>query len=82
MGNNQERQKRRASNVLMAFHVLFLTAAIAIIVKIVILQYFWEPDPRYVSYFQPKKTRQELDPERGAIIDHNGKLLPRYNVNY
>lgn len=84
MGSNQERQKRRASNVLMAFHVLFLTAAIAIIVKIVILQYFWEPDPRYVSYFQPKKTRQELDPERGAIIDHNGKLLamstPMYNV--
>lgn len=84
MGNNQERQKRRASNVLTAFHILFLAAAIAIIVKIVILQYFWEPDPKYVSYFQPKKARQELAPERGAIIDHNGKLLamstPMYNV--
>lgn len=84
MENNKERQKRRASIVLTAFHILFLTAAIAIIVKIVILQYFWEPDPKYVSYFQPKKSRQELDPERGAIIDHNGKLLamstPMYNV--
>ena len=84
MGNSKDRQKRRASNVLTAFHILFLTAAIAIIVKIVVLQYFWEPDPRYVSYFQPKKAKQELDPERGAIIDHNGKLLamstPMYNV--
>ena len=84
MENNKERQKRRASIVLTAFHILFLTAAIAIIVKIVILQYFWEPDPKYVSYFQPKKSKQELDPERGAIIDHNGKLLamstPMYNV--
>lgn len=84
MENNKEMQKRRASIVLTAFHILFLTAAIAIIVKIVILQYFWEPDPKYVSYFQPKKTKQELDPERGAIIDHNGKLLamstPMYNV--
>lgn len=84
MDRTKDRQKKRASNVLMAFHILFLTAAIAIIVKIVILQYFWEPDPEYVSYFQPKKTRMDLEPERGAIIDHNGKLLamstPMYNI--
>ena len=84
MDKRMERQRRRASNVLSAFHILFLTAALAIIVKIFIIQYFWEPDPKYVSYFQPRKARQEIEPERGAIIDHNGKLLamstPMYNV--
>ena len=84
MDKRMDRQKRRASNVLTAFHILFLTAAVAIIVKIFIIQYFWEPDPKYVSYFQPRKAKQELEPERGAIIDHNGKLLamstPMYNV--
>lgn len=82
MRDNKDRQKRRASNVLTAFHILFLTAAIAIIVKIMILQYFWEPD--YVKYFQPNKEKTVLEPERGAIIDHNGKLLaistPMYDV--
>ena len=84
MKNDKERQKRRASNVLTAFHILFLSAAIAIIIKIIAIQYFWEPDPDYVAYFQPKKSKQKLEPERGAIIDHNGKLLamstPMYNI--
>ncbi len=80
--NKTDRSKRRASNVLTAFNILFLTAAIAIIVKIAIIQFFWEPE--YLSYFQPKKSKLELEPERGSIIDHNGKLLamstPMYDV--
>ncbi len=82
--NRTERGKKRASNVLIAFNILFLIAAIAIILKIVVLQYFWEPDPRYISHFKPAKARVEIEPERGAIIDCNGKLLamstPVYNV--
>ncbi len=82
--NDTEKAKRRASKVLTAFNILFFTIAIAIVVKIVILQYFWEPDSRFVRYFQPKAKKEVLEPERGAIIDHNGKLLamstPMYNV--
>ena len=84
MKDRKDREKRRASNVLTAFHILFLTAALAIIVKIVILQFFWEPDQRYIHYFQPQKQKEKLEPQRGSIIDHNGKLLamstPMYNV--
>ncbi len=80
----REKGQRRASNVLTAFNIIFLAAAISIIGKIVFLQYFWEPDPDYVGYFQPRKARQVLEPERGAIIDHNGKLLalstPMYDI--
>ncbi len=82
--NKTDKAKRRASNVLMAFNILFFTVAIAIVIKIVILQYIWDPDPRYVKYFQPKSKKEILEPERGSIIDHNGKLLamstPMYNV--
>lgn len=84
MINRSDREKRRASNVLSAFHVVFLLMALASVVKIVITQYFWEPDPEYLNYFQPKKKKQDIDPDRGSIIDHNGNLLamstPMYNV--
>ncbi len=79
-----DKSKRRASNVLTAFNILFLTVAIAIIVKIIILQYGWEPDPKYINYFKPDRAKQVIEPERGAIIDHNGRLLamstPMYNI--
>ncbi len=79
-----DKSKRRASNVLTAFNILFLTAAVAIIVKIVILQFFWEPDPKYARYFRPKAEKEVLEPERGSILDHNGKLLamstPLYDI--
>ncbi len=81
-GNNTEKSKRRASNVLTAFNILFLMASIAIIIKVAVTQYIWEPDPRYISYFHPKKARLELEPERGAIIDHNGRLLAKSTPLY
>lgn len=82
--NMEEKGRRRTSNMLILFHVVFLCMAVAIIGKIAYLQFIWEPDPRYVKYFQPKKNKNEIEPQRGAIIDHNGKLLamstPMYKV--
>ena len=84
MKNKGDKEIRRASNVLSAFHVVFLIIAIAAVTKIVITQYFWEPDPEYLHYFQPRKKKMDIDPDRGAIIDHNGNLLamstPMYNI--
>jgi len=84
MKNREDKEIRRASNVLSAFHVVFLIIAIAAVTKIVITQYFWEPDPEYLHYFQPRKKKMDIDPDRGAIIDHNGNLLamstPMYNI--
>ncbi len=85
MADNQtDKGRKRVSNVLTAFNILFLIAAAVIVVRIVVIQYFWTPDPKYVSYFRPGKEKEILEPERGAIIDHNGKLLaistPMYNI--
>lgn len=83
--NIEEKGRRRTSNMLILFHVIFLCMAVAIIGKIIYLQFVWEPDPRYVKYFQPKKDKNEIDPQRGSIIDYKGKLLamstPMYNVH-
>ena len=83
--NTEEKGRRRTSNMLILFHVVFLCMAVVIIGKIVYLQFIWEPDPRYVKYFQPKKDKNEIDPQRGSIIDYKGKLLamstPMYNVH-
>ncbi len=82
--NNTDKSKKRAGNVLSAFTLLFIIASVMVIIRIIQVQYFWEPDPKYISYFQPKRHKQEIEPERGSIIDHNGKLLamstPLYNV--
>ena len=82
--NRDDQERRRPSNKLFLIHGIFLCLAIFIIYRIVYLQFIWEPDPRYVTYFQPKKDKNEIDPQRGAIIDHNGRLLamstPMYNV--
>ena len=75
-------ERRRASNVLSAFHVVFLLLAIAAVINIIITQYFWEPDPEYVSFFQPTKRKQDIEPDRGAILDHNGNLLAMSTLMY
>lgn len=84
MKDRADMERKRASNVLSAFHVVFLLLGLAAVINIVITQYFWEPDPEYLSYFQPKKKKQEIEPDRGAIMDHNGNLLamstPMYNI--
>ena len=84
MKDREEKERRRPSNVLILFHVVFLIASLLIVGKIVYLQFFWEPDPKYVNLFQPKKDRNEIEPQRGSIMDHNGKLLaistPMYNI--
>ena len=55
------------------------------IIRIIDIQFFWKPDPDTVSYFQPRRYENKTKPERGAIMDMNGKLLaistPLYNIN-
>ena len=81
----QQEDKHRISKILWSLYCIFLIASVAIIVRIVGIQYFWEPDPQTVSYFQPKRYENKTKPERGAIMDMNGKLLaistPMYNIN-
>ena len=80
----KEKEKRRASRVLMHFYMLFLAVSLVVIGKILYIQYIWEPNPKFVKDFKPAKQKEVIEPERGTIVDHNGKLLaistPLYNI--
>lgn len=81
----QKKEANRVSKILWVLYCLFLVLSVVLIVKISYLQFTWEPDQALVKYFQPKRYRQIEKPERGAIMDCNGKLLaistPMYNIN-
>lgn len=83
--NIQKKGTDRISITLWVLYCLFLCLSAVLIVKVAILQLAWEPDQELVRYFQPKRYQQIEKPERGAIMDCNGKLLaistPMYNIN-
>ena len=81
----QEEDKHRISKILWFLYCSFLVLSVVLILRIINIQYFWEPDPDTVEYFQPRKYEKKSKPERGSIMDMNGKLLaistPLYNIN-
>ena len=68
----------------MHFYMIFLAISLLVIGKILYIQYIWEPNPKFVKDFKPAKQKEIIEPERGTIVDHNGKLLaistPLYNI--
>ena len=81
------KDEHRTSRTLWFLYCFFLFLSVVILGRIVQLQYFWEPedDTDKLGIFQPKREKHEIEPERGAIIDCNGKLLaystPMYNIH-
>ena len=78
-------EKYKTSRILWFLYCFFLFLSLVIIIRIIHIQFFWEPSESTLEYFQPKKEKHEVQPERGAIMDCNGKLLaystPMYNIN-
>lgn len=81
----QQDNRHRISKILWLLYCLFLVASAILIGRIIQIQFAWEPDHDTVKYFQPKHDENKTRPERGAIMDMNGKLLaistPMYNIN-
>lgn len=81
IGNND---RLRSSKLLWACYWVFILASIVLIVRITYLKVLWKPEPATASYFRPKNEKNIIKPERGAIIDHNGKILaittPLYDI--
>ena len=79
-----EKEKNKPSRVLMHLRVIFLAVSLLVAGKIIYLQYIWEPNPKFVKDFKPAKQKEVIEPERGSILDHNGRLLaistPLYNI--
>ena len=85
--NIKNKEQHKTSRILWYLYCVFLILTFVILGKILYLQLFWEPEEetRYLSYYQPRKYMHEIEPDRGSIIDCNGKLLaystPMYNIH-
>ncbi len=65
----------RIGVVLYLLYMLMLLASAALIAKIAWIQLFFHPDQRIVSALTPSVTTRSLEPERGKILDSQGRLL-------
>ena len=74
----------RTSKILWYLYWVFIAASLVLVVQIIRLKVFWEPEPLTANLFRPSKSKEVIKPERGAIIDHNGKLIavstPMYDI--
>ena len=85
MTNNKDINDRlKTSKILWYMYWGFIVLSIVLIVQMINLKVFWEPEPRTEKYFRPAKRKEIIKPERGAILDHNGKLIavstPMYDI--
>ena len=78
------KDKDRIGMVLFIIYIFFLIAAVIVVGRIVYLQVFYRPDPAFVREFTPRSIKEITEPERGAILSSDGKLLaasiPMYQI--
>ncbi len=65
----------RIGLILYSAYLLLLVCSLIIIGRIVSLQLVFKPDPEIAERLTPKTTVNITEPERGRILDCNGKLL-------
>lgn len=61
--------------ILYYLYAAFLILSVILVGRIAYIQWFWEPDKTIEKYFRPASSKSVIDPERGAIIGCDGKLL-------
>ncbi len=71
--------------MLQAIQLLFLVTAVAVVVKIVMLQFFYRPSEKETAYYGTPEKVDTLYPVRGAIYDAKDRLIalsvPMYNIS-
>ncbi len=80
-------KKKKSDSVGLALYIIYLALlglSILIMGRLVQIQLTYEPDPKIADLFKPRSTKQILEPMRGSIISHDGRLLamstPMYQV--
>ena len=70
--------------VLFVIYLFFLLAAVIIIGRIIYIQVFYKPDEAFIREFTPQNRKEIIEPERGAILTADGKILaasvPMYQI--
>ena len=74
--NIQNGKKRdRVGVILYAFYLIMLVASVVLVIKIIVIQAFFRPEPEIETALTPISTKESIEPARGNIIDSEGRLL-------
>lgn len=73
--NTTKKERDRIGLILYCFYAVVLIVGVVIIGKMIYIQWIWEPDKDVARFFLPPSTRSVIEPERGAIIGCDGKIL-------
>ena len=73
--NATKKERDRIAMILYYLYAFFLILALVLIGRIIYIQCFWKLDKDVAKYFIPKSTKSVIEPDRGAIIGCDGKLL-------
>ena len=80
MGNRD-----RIGKNLSVLYVLCLIVVLFLIGRLIYIQAFWKPDPTIESLVTPHSQKVSIDPDRGAILAEDGRLLamtvPSYDIH-
>lgn len=80
MGNRD-----RIGKNLSVLYVLCLVGSLLLIGRLIYIQTFWNPDPDIETAVTPQSRKVSIDPDRGAILAQDGRLLamtvPSYDIH-
>ena len=76
----QPKKKRdRIGVILYLAYIAMLAGAVLLIARILWLQIFFQPRPEIAQRLTPSTTVRTIEPERGKILDCEGRLLRKGN---
>lgn len=82
--NATKKERDRIGLILYCFYAVVLVIGAVIIGRMAYIQWFWKPDKTVEKFFIPQSVKSVIEPERGAIIGYDGKLLalstPMYQI--
>lgn len=79
-----EEKNTKTARKVYIIYLLYLIAGVVLLLRLIQIQLTYEPHPKLNKYFHPKIRKEILNPDRGAILSHDGRLLamslPFYQV--
>ena len=68
-------KRDRIGVILYLLYVVLLLASVVLILRIIGIQLFFNPDPKIEAALTPSNTVSVIEPARGNILDAEGRLL-------
>ena len=73
--NPKTPKRDRIGVILYLLYVVLLFASVVLILRIIGIQLFFNPDPKIEAALTPSNTVSIIEPARGNILDAEGRLL-------